>query len=105
LNTLHFSIARDKGNHVNSDVEYLTEEQPPYGCGAGCLRQWAWFQKIFVVFLEKLFEKSAMFISQRPFHVIFFCLFVAIGLTCGFVKLDVEQNVKYLFLPEDSQAS
>ena len=46
-----------------------------------------------------------MFISRRPIHVIFICLFVSIALTCGFVKLEVEENVKYLFLPEDSEAS
>ena len=35
----------------------------------------------------------------------FTCLFVAIALTCGFAKLEVEENVKYLFLPENSDAS
>ena len=46
-----------------------------------------------------------MCISRRPFHVIVVCLSIAIALTCGFMKLDVEENVKYLFLPEDSEAS
>ena len=46
-----------------------------------------------------------MFISRQPLHVIGIFLFVAIALTCGFVKLEVEENVKYLFLPEDSEAS
>ena len=46
-----------------------------------------------------------MCISRRPFHVIGICLLVAIAFTCGFVKLEVEENVKYLFLPEDSEAS
>ena len=35
----------------------------------------------------------------------FTCLFVAIAFTCGFAKLEVEKNVKYLFLPENSEAS
>ena len=37
--------------------------------------------------------------------MIFVFLFLAIVLTCGLVKLEVEKNVKYLFLPEDSEAS
>ncbi len=92
-------------DEVNGDVEYLSQERPQPCFGAGCLRHWAWLQKVFVVFLEKLFEKSALFISRRPFHVILICLSVAIALTCGFVKLEVEENVKYLFLPEDSESS
>ena len=55
--------------------------------------------------LEILFEKSAMFISRRPLHVIFSFLFVLVVLTSGFAKLEVERSVKYLFLPEDSEAS
>ncbi len=46
-----------------------------------------------------------MFISRQPFLVIFFCLFLTITLTCGLAKLKVDENVKYLFLPEDSKAS
>ena len=58
-----------------------------------------------VMCLEILFQKSAMFISRRPLHLLFICLFAAIALTSGFVKLEVERNVKYLFLPKDSEAS
>ena len=46
-----------------------------------------------------------MFISRRPLHVIFSFLFVLVVLTSGFAKLEVERSVKYLFLPEDSEAS
>ena len=35
----------------------------------------------------------------------FICLFVALLLTCGFAKFESEGNVKYLFLPENSEAS
>ena len=96
----------DKGN-IDTAVEYvhLSDEGPRSRFGARFLRHLAWLQKFFVVFLEKCFEKYAMSISRRPFHVIFVCLFLAVVLTCGFVKLEVEKNVKYLFLPEDSQAS
>ena len=62
-------------------------------------------QKIFIVFLEILFEKAAMCISRRPLSVIFICLFGAVALTCGFLKLENEKSVKYLFLPEESEAS
>ena len=51
------------------------------------------------------FEKSSLAISRRPLHTILFCLFVTVALTSGFVNLEVEKNVKYLFLPEDSEAS
>ena len=62
-------------------------------------------QKIFIVFLEILFEKAAMCISRRPLSVILICLFGAVALTCGFLKLENEKSVKYLFLPEESEAS
>jgi predicted RND superfamily exporter protein len=93
------------GRNDDVDVQHISIEKPDPCCGAGFLRLWAWLQKIFFLLLEKIFEKSAMFISRRPFLVIFFCLFLVITLTCGFSKLKVESNVKYLFLPEDSQAS
>ncbi|XP_028418728.1 NPC1-like intracellular cholesterol transporter 1 [Dendronephthya gigantea] len=71
-----------------------------------CYREkWAWVQMILIIFLEKLFEMSAIFISRRPFRVIFCCLLVTIGLTCGFAMLKVDKNVKYLYLPENSEAS
>ena len=94
----------DSGN-LNTDVDYISNERPRSRFGTGLLRHLALLQKLFIVLLEKLFEKSATLISRRPFHVIFVCLIVTISLTCGFVKLEVEQNVKYLFLPEDSEAS
>ena len=46
-----------------------------------------------------------MLISRRPLHVIFIFLCAVIVLTSGFAKLEVEKSVKYLFLPEDSEAS
>ena len=45
-----------------------------------------------------------MFISQRPLHFIFIFLFAVTVLTSGFANLEVEKTVKYLFLPEDSEA-
>ena len=46
-----------------------------------------------------------MFISRRPLRVIFIFLFAVIVLTSGLAKLEDENSVKYLFLPEDSEAS
>ena len=99
------TMTRVRNNTDAANVEYISNERSNPCIGAAILRHWAWLQKIFVVFLEKLFEKSAMFISRQPLHVIGTFLLVAIALTCGFVKLEVEENVKYLFLPEDSEAS
>ena len=65
----------------------------------------AWLQKVVVLFFELMFEKSASLISRRPFHVILLCICFAIALTCGLMKLEVEENVKYLFLPENSEAT
>ena len=37
--------------------------------------------------------------------MIFVCIFLAFTVTSGFAKLEVEESVKYLFLPENSEAS
>ena len=86
------------------NVKHNSGERPDPSCGAGILRLWAWLQKVFILLLEKLFEKSAMFISRYPFRVIIICVFLVIALTLGFSNLEVEDSVKYLFLPEGSQA-
>ena len=95
----------DSSNTDDSDNGRTSEKRSQACFGAGILRYWACSQKIFILTLEILFEKSAMFISRRPFHVIFIILFAVIVLTSGFARLEVENNVKYLFLPEDSEAS
>ena len=88
-----------------SHEEYPSKKRSRSCFAAPFLEKWFWLQKIFIIFLEKFFEISAIFISRRPSRVIFCCLFVTIALTCGFVKLKVDKNVKYLYLPENSEAA
>ncbi|XP_028417140.1 uncharacterized protein LOC114541414 [Dendronephthya gigantea] len=95
--------SKTKSNADNIDI---TNEEYRVSKSRYCYREkWAWVQMILIIFLEKLFEISAIFISRRPLRVIFCCLLVTIGLTCGFVMLKVDKNVKYLYLPENSEAS
>ena len=94
----------------NIDVTNLSTEAPPaeqqrQSYYFRIAQNWAWLQRLFLLFLELVFEKSALLISRRPFHVIFLCICVAIALTCGLMKLEVEENVKFLFLPENSEAT
>ena len=60
---------------------------------------------MFSIFLESCFEKVARFIAKRPFKVVFVTLLTAALFTLGFLYLDVEKSVRYLYLPENSQAS
>ncbi len=99
-----FLFLRISNNDVNGPIKYVCKKR-----SKNCLRKisqhWSWLRKLFIVMIEKLFEKSATFIARRPLRVIFLTLLIAIIFTFGFFKLDVEQRVKYLFLPENSQAS
>ena len=100
-----FLFSLDSSNTDVANIDCTTEERSQHSFGAAVLQHWARSHKVFIVFLEILFEKSAIFISRRPLQVICIFLFAAILLTSGFARLKVEKSVKYLFLPEDSEAS
>ena len=102
--TLLFLFLRISEDDVSGHAEYMSKKQSNNFLRT-ISQYWSWLRKLFIVMIEKIFEKSATFIARNPVGIIFLTLLIAIVFTFGFFKLKVENRVKFLFLPEHSEAS